>query len=821
MPKVRIGILALFTVCAASVRAAETPTEEGGTEAPAAALLEYGIPVEGTFAPGDAALQDVVAGNDGDTTFTDTYDFDSERGHVIRLSVESSVAVYLALLSPDGTLLAGDGVRGDQLQAQVLWEVERRGTYTVAVNAFHGEVGQYSVSLAGAAPDEVVAASEEPPTVPPPHVLSPNLRVSPELHLGGQVEGMFAEGDLGLEVLIPANAGDATYADGFRFRASAGDIVSLNLMSDVTSYLALLNSDGQLVAGDGIRGDQTTTRIVRLLPTAGEYAVVANSYHGAEGTYVLSLSPATEADIQSLSNEMPVDGILTSDDLLSGRIEVDERIFRTYVVDVPPSTEELTIHTRSDDNVDLFVRYGLQILQSYNVEPDFRSDGPDGDEAVRINAFTDPPLREGRYFIDVAALIPAEARTGTGQIPFEIMASLAESTVVVADAPPLEDEDVIVGAFGSDLTGGDRVAARIDPALSPVQIWPVLVPPGAERLEVRTYGATGRLDVIATPPGMNLPTSTWDFFTVPHRAITAADNERLVVDTRTLPPIRPGLYTIAVFDLASGDASDYRIEAAIDATLSGWPVWTDGWMDDYDELSVLQRAALATVQLSLSVGEEGGSSGSGTLLTSDGLILTNHHIIGECNEGSSYLYGCAGQVYRYPDGRPVNVYVGLANGFDSTAQQHFVAQVIRTDPDRDLALLQILSDLDGRPLSAPLPTMPLATSGSAVATGDAISAIGYPGVAGIGSRIRLSLAEGSVNGFTDDQGERVLANVDASVARGNAGGALVRNDGVLVAVPSNTHVRYDLGERQGFARTLNLLPPDWIDLLAAHGADLR
>ena len=83
------------------------------------------------------------------------------------------------------------------------------------------------------------------------------------------------------------------------------------------------------------------------------------------------------------------------------------------------------------------------------------------------------------------------------------------------------------------------------------------------------------------------------------------------------------------------------------------------------------------------------------------------------------------------------------------------------------------------------------------------------------------MTRGYVTGFTDDRGQRVLINIDANIGGGNSGGAMVNEDGVLVGVPSNQNVDHERGERQDFARALNLVPDEWLELLEEHGADIR
>jgi S1-C subfamily serine protease len=645
------------------------------------------------------------------------------------------------------------------------------------------------------------------------------------IFMDGGAEGTFAEGDPTLEQLLPDNDGDETFADAYRFSAVEGQLLAISVTSDVAVYVALQDPDGVLLSGAGQSGDQTDVRIRQMILHSGDYTVVVNSYFGHPGSYSLQLQEGTPEDLQLMSDAMPIDAMLQSEQQISDQILLSERIFRTFAIDVPAGTTVLNIDATSGFNIDLFSRYGMQILNSYNDEPDYSADGPSGDETLRITPVSDPPLREGRYFIDVVAMVPAQERSGWPPIDFQIRAALertdiAEVLVHVQDAPS-DPEDLVTGMYATTLGGDEPQLARIDPLEAPVQFWQVEVPPGARSLEIRTYEASGRLDIVAMPPGWAVPDSVVGLLGAPHRATTARDNERLIIDFRTFPPLVPGSYTIGVLDLYSQVASDYRIMASVDGALPVPPAYEIPDPEELAELSPLQRAIRATVQISLSLEEGGLEVGSGTILTPDGLILTNHHVIGHCGEGSHHLFGCVGDVYRYADSRPLDIYVAVSNEHESYAVQQFVVHTVRTMPDFDLAIVQVVSDLEGRPIEGNLPYIPMATALGNIGIGDEVSAIGFPTVAGLGSRISLTLTRGVVTGFTEDRGQRVLLNVDADIARGNSGGALVNADGVLVGVPSNTHVRQDAGERQDFARSLNLLPDEWLELLAEHGAEIH
>lgn len=773
--------------------------------------------VPGRFAPGDEALEDLVAGNDGDDSYADAFRVYAPGEQALRVAVTGSVPIYVALLDETGTLAAGAGHQGDTQTPTLESDVLPGGYYTVVVNSYYGDPGTYTVVATAVSTDSLAPiVSYRPGDVEIVELPTPVI-----LSLNEVQTGTFAEGDTPLEAVVPGNAGDTSYTDVFSTTLVAGEPVTIQAQGDVPLYLAVLTSDQTLLLGDGIHGDESNVQVTHVPGTTDSYILIVNSYYGEVGTYTLSVRAAESSELEELASDLPVDGVISSGDSISDEIELSDRIYRTYVVDVTEGATSLTIAAQSTYDIDLFVRYGMQILNSYSTEADYTSNGTTGAELVRVNAMSTPPLIAGRYYIDVAALVPVADRDNHEDIPFTISAQIARAEIpIVIDVAPAQDGTLVTGMFAGSLTDGQQISARIDPIEGFVQVWTIDVPVGTRRLDVATYNATGRLDMVATPPGMNLP-GLDAMLAVPYQAFTARDNEHLVIDVTSNPPISPGTYTVAVLELFSDVASDYEIAVAVDRALDPQTTFVPATSDELADLNPLQRAIRSTVQLTLTAEEGSLAFGSGSILTPDGIILTNHHVLGDCIDASPHLLGCLGDVYRHPDGTPLDVVVGVSNESQSSAEQQFVAHVIRSLPDFDLALIQIDTDLDGQPVDYDLPLMPIAGDLNDVRLGDSVSVIGYPAIAGLGSRISLSMTRGYVTGFTDDRGQRVLINIDANIGGGNSGGAMVNEDGVLVGVPSNQNVDHERGERQDFARALNLIPDEWLELLEEHGADIR
>lgn len=138
--------------------------------------------------------------------------------------------------------------------------------------------------------------------------------------------------------------------------------------------------------------------------------------------------------------------------------------------------------------------------------------------------------------------------------------------------------------------------------------------------------------------------------------------------------------------------------------------------------------------------------GSGVVVSSDGHILTNHHVV---------------------DGA-IEIRVEL------TDNRTFPAKLVGSDPPSDLAVLKIDA--------TNLPTVAMGDS-DRVRVGDVVLALGNP--LGIGQTVTSGIvsAKGRTSGLSDGSFEDFL-QTDAAINRGNSGGALVNTRGELVGINS-------------------------------------
>ncbi|MCX7186423.1 MAG: Do family serine endopeptidase [Methylophilaceae bacterium] len=154
------------------------------------------------------------------------------------------------------------------------------------------------------------------------------------------------------------------------------------------------------------------------------------------------------------------------------------------------------------------------------------------------------------------------------------------------------------------------------------------------------------------------------------------------------------------------------------------------------------------------------SLGSGVIVSEQGLILTNNHVVAAADE----------------------IEIALADG------RKMSAKVVGTDPDTDLALIKVNADH--------LPAITFASS-DRLSVGDVVLAIGNP--FGVGQTV----TQGIVSALGRNHlGINIFENfiqTDASINPGNSGGALIDTDGNLVGVNSAIYSRNGGSMGIGFA----------------------
>ncbi len=172
--------------------------------------------------------------------------------------------------------------------------------------------------------------------------------------------------------------------------------------------------------------------------------------------------------------------------------------------------------------------------------------------------------------------------------------------------------------------------------------------------------------------------------------------------------------------------------------------------------------------------------GSGVIVSADGYILTNNHVVGNAEE----------------------IHVTLQD------KREFTAKVIGKDAKTDLGLIKI----DAKD---PLPVAPLGDSNTAD-VGDWVIAIGNPFNVGMTVTAGIVSAKGRILGGDYDD----FIQTDASINPGNSGGPLINTRGEVIGINTAIYSRTGANNGIGFAIPIDMAR-NVMDQLKAHGRVIR
>ncbi len=149
-------------------------------------------------------------------------------------------------------------------------------------------------------------------------------------------------------------------------------------------------------------------------------------------------------------------------------------------------------------------------------------------------------------------------------------------------------------------------------------------------------------------------------------------------------------------------------------------------------------------------------SGSGVIISKDGYIVTNNHVVADVDEITVVL----------------------------TDNREFSAKVIGTDPSSDLALIKVNSN--------DLPAITISDS-EKLRIGEWVLAIGNP--FSLGTTVTAGIISAKARGMGMNSVESFI-QTDAAINRGNSGGALVNTNGELVGI--NAMLYSETGSYSGY-----------------------
>jgi S1-C subfamily serine protease len=192
------------------------------------------------------------------------------------------------------------------------------------------------------------------------------------------------------------------------------------------------------------------------------------------------------------------------------------------------------------------------------------------------------------------------------------------------------------------------------------------------------------------------------------------------------------------------------------------------WTKDWKPIALSTHSApagkVSSALQSVVTVEASDGHGSGCIISSDGYIVTNYHVIAD---------GLDTYPVHFHDGSVIE------------------AQVVRYHPVYDLALLKVNAP-DLLPFHLSLE--------EAIAVGEEAYALGTPYDIDLGA----SVTKGIISGKRKDA-TRTLIQTDVSISPGNSGGALINEQGTLLGIVNEKVLGMGV-EGIGFAIPTYLLP---------------
>lgn len=184
----------------------------------------------------------------------------------------------------------------------------------------------------------------------------------------------------------------------------------------------------------------------------------------------------------------------------------------------------------------------------------------------------------------------------------------------------------------------------------------------------------------------------------------------------------------------------------------------------------------AQVQSFFGVTEQEGS-GSGVIVSSDGYILTNNHVIEDADE----------------------LLVQTSTG------EEYSAKVVGADAISDLAVIKI----------EPNEALPVATLGESanLQVGELAVAIGNPLGLELAGSVTVGVISAVNRSIETDNGTMTLLQTDAAINPGNSGGALVNSRGEVIGINTMKFSGEDV-EGIGFAIPMDIAKPIMEDLIS-------
>ena len=273
--------------------------------------------------------------------------------------------------------------------------------------------------------------------------------------------------------------------------------------------------------------------------------------------------------------------------------------------------------------------------------------------------------------------------------------------------------------------------------------------------------------LISTNPALSAGTSTGGKVSYPYSTTLAPNGNQVV--TYTFEASKPGTFSGTGGVTSNAGTTNFTVRVVVSGSTE--TVWTPG--PSYDQTpaplgaipyqAVVQILAVVTVEGQKTI----GWTGSGTIISPDGLILTNAHVV------------MSDRFYTVTD-----LIIAMTVAQDSPPVQSYLASVLQMDANLDIAVIKVRADINGNPVNNATLNLPAVRMGNSdsLQLGDEITIIGYPGIGGE----TVTLTRGEVSGFTSESpyGNRAFVKTSATIAGGNSGGLAANSIGEIIGIPT-------------------------------------
>lgn len=443
----------------------------------------------------------------------------------------------------------------------------------------------------------------------------------------------------------------------------------------------------------------------------------------------------------------------------------------TYRVKLPEDAFALTVEIEdAPADLDLVMYTTTGEMVTFSEQPAYN-------ETLSLRRNGDPALEGGYFDFEVLYQLshpPVVDGEELTQIPFQITFSVVQPTV------------------RRELSTSASVSAVLLPEEAMAHLYRVTVPTGTPALRLDISDTTGDLDLFLSRG--EAPLDRWE---ADHRSQSIRSTESLTIDRNSGPALRPGTYYVMVLDQVSDSfPSPYTLTVhdsheppeALRTAIT-YPSAESG----------LNRSVLATVEILTDYG-----GGSGVLVSREGHILTNRHVI-----------------VNYADTPAEDITIGFSLDPGSPAEELFQARVLDEAADRDLALLQITSGRYGQELPTPrnFPAVEIRRT-PGIAIGDTLHFVGYPWIGSTVSRSTVTYTRGVVAGFQTVPFGRII-KTDAVINEGSSGGAALDDQMRLVGLTTEV-VGFDTSQL-GYIYPVMSIPESWLQTISGNrsGGDGR